>query len=205
MLHDIDNRDHGELSVIPTRIFNSNKALVVFTSDNGPTFNGGSDSAFFASAGPLRGLKTMVYEGGIRVPFIARWPGRIEPGRISHHVSAFWDFFPTCCDILGIEPPVQLDGISMLPALTGRPAQQRQHDYLYWELNGQQALRLGDYKAIRKNRGPIELYDLGKDIGERRDLAAGHPDIVAEMKQLFESARNEPAVFPLVRPQRNAG
>lgn len=199
------DRDVGRIMSILKRLNLQEKTLLIFTSDNGPTFNGGSDSTFFNSAGPLRGLKTMVYEGGIRVPFIARWPGRIEPGSVSHHVSAFWDFFPTCCDLLGIKPPDQLDGISMLPALTGRPAQQRQHDYLYWELNGQQALRWGDYKAVRRKRGPIELYDLAKDIGEQRDLAADRSDIVAKMKQLFESARTESAVFPLVRPKRNAG
>ena len=93
----------------------------------------------------------------------------------------------------------------MVPELTGRPAQQRQHDYLYWELNGQQALRVGNYKAVRRKRGPIELYDLQNDIGEQRDLAADHPGIVANMKRLFESARNESSVFPLTRPKRNAG
>ena len=198
------DRDVGRIMDLLDTLNLKEKTLVVFTSDNGPTFNGGSDSAFFASAGPLRGLKTMVYEGGIRVPFIARWPGKIEPGSISHHVSAFWDFFPTCCDLLGVKALEPLDGISMLPALTGQPGQQ-QHDYLYWELNGQQALRVGDYKAVRRKRGPIELYDLQNDIGEQQDLAADHPAIVAKMKRLFESVRNESSVFPLVRPKKNAG
>ena len=194
------DRDVGRIMDLLDTLNLKEKTLVVFTSDNGPTFNGGSDSAFFASAGPLRGLKTMVYEGGIRVPFIARWPGKIEPGSISHHVSAFWDFFPTCCDLLGVKALEPLDGISMLPALTGQPGQQ-QHDYLYWELNGQQALRVGNYKAVRRKRGPIELYDLQNDIGEQRDLAANRPAIVAKMKRLFESVRNESRVFPLVGPK----
>ncbi len=181
--------------------------LVIFTSDNGPTFNGGSDSAFFESAGPLRGLKASVYEGGIRIPFIAHWPGRIEPGTTSEHVSAFWDFLPTCCDLIGAEPPKDIDGISMLPTLFGR-GKQKQHEYLYWELNGQQAIRVGHWKALRtKPWLDIQLYNLADDVGERDDLAKQKPELAQQMTQMIDKNRTDSEVFPLPKkpkPKANA-
>jgi arylsulfatase A len=172
--------------------------LVIFSSDNGPTFAGGSDAAFFESAGPLRGLKQSVYEGGIRVPFIARWPGRIKPGTKNDHISAFWDFLPTCAELLGVQPPQGLDGLSMLPTLLGRPEQQKQHAYLYWELSGQQAVRMGDWKALRlKPKQKTQLFDLKTDIGERNDVADQQPDIVARAKEIFTKGRTDSEVFPL--------
>jgi arylsulfatase A len=172
--------------------------LVIFTSDNGPTFNGGSDSAFFESAKPFRGLKASVYEGGIRVPYIARWPGRIEAGSTNDHISAFWDFLPTCCELIGEEPPSDIDGISMLPTLLGQNQKQKKHKYLYWELNGQQAVRMGRWKALRlKPNRKIELYNLDEDIGESHNVASEHPDIVAEVAEIFRTGRTGSDVFPL--------
>jgi arylsulfatase A-like enzyme len=115
-----------------------------FASDNGPTNPGGSDSAFFENAGSSRGLKGSVWEGGIRAPFIARWPGRIQPGSESDHVCAFWDFLPTCAELLGEQPPAGIDGISILPTLLAEPGSQKKHEYLYWELSNQQAVRMGN-------------------------------------------------------------
>jgi arylsulfatase A len=176
--------------------------LVIFSSDNGPTFAGGSDPAFFESAGSLRGLKQSVYEGGIRVPFIARWPGVIPPGSQSDHVSAFWDFLPTCAELLGVQPPAGLDGLSLLPTLQGRPGQQKKHEHLYWELNGQQGVRLGDWKAVRiRPNQRIQLFDLKTDIGEKNDVAGQHPDIVARMKEILTTGRTESEVFPLQKPK----
>jgi len=194
--------DVGRIMKLLKELDLEDNTLVIFTSDNGPTFNGGSDSAFFKSTGPLRGLKASVYEGGIRVPYIARWPGRIKAGSTSDHVSAFWDFLPTCTDLLGLDTPEGIDGISMLPTLLGQPEKQKQHEYLYWELSGQQAIRMGDWKAVRKRLGKIELYNLADDIGEQNDIADKHPDIVARMEKLFETARTESEVFPLVRSRR---
>jgi len=173
------------------------KTLVIFTSDNGPHKEGGADPTFFNSSGPLRGYKRALYEGGIRVPMIARWPGRIEAGVQSDHISAFWDFLPTCCDVAGIETPGGLDGISMLPTLIGQPAQQRSHPYLYWEFHEQgkrQAIRWGKWKGVRNRvaanpEGPIELYDLAQDVGEQDDVAAGHPEIVLKIEGLLAGAR----------------
>ena len=192
------DKDVGRIMSLLKDLALDDNTLVIFTSDNGPTFNGGSDSAFFESAKPLRGLKGSVYEGGIRVPYIARWPGRIKAAGTSNHISAFWDFLPTCCELTGKGPPQDIDGISMLPALLGRDQEQKKHEYMYWELRGQQAIRMGKWKALRLKPGrKIELYDLDSDIAESKDLADEHPEIVAEMAKIFRTGRTESEVFPL--------
>jgi len=174
--------------------------LVIFSSDNGPTYAGGSDAGFFESAGPLRGLKGSVWEGGIRVPFIARWPGRIQPGTKSDHVCAFWDFMPTCAELLGEQPPTGIDGVSILPTLLGRSEQQRKHRYLYWELDNQQAVRMDDWKAIRLQPAQnIQLFNLKTDLSEQKDVAAEHPDLVARFAEILASGRTDSEVFPLKR------
>jgi len=178
----------------------SDNTLVIFTSDNGTTHLGReADYEFFESVGPLRGLKGRVYEGGIRVPMIARWPGHIKPGSTNDHISAAWDILPTLCEAAGVKSPVGIDGISLLPALTGK-SEQKDHEYLYWEFpgyGGQQALRLGKWKAVctamKKGNRTIELYDLHKDIGEKNNLAAGHPDLVERISELMRSARTPAA------------
>ncbi|OHB74524.1 MAG: hypothetical protein A2Z25_05765 [Planctomycetes bacterium RBG_16_55_9] len=173
------------------------RTLVMFSSDNGPHKEGGGDPAFFNASGPLRGYKRAVYEGGVRVPMIARWPGRIEAGSVSRHVSAFWDFLPTCCELGGIQAPEGIDGVSMVPTLLDRGAQQKEHEYLYWEFHEQgkkQAVRMGRWKGVRldvakKPDGPIELYDLQNDIGETNNVADQHPEIVAKIAGYMKSAR----------------
>lgn len=192
------DRSVGRIMALLKELALDDNTLVVFTSDNGPTFNGGTHSVFFESAKPLRGLKASVYEGGFRVPYIARWPGRIKPGGTSEHISAFWDFLPTCCELIGVEPPPDIDGISMLPTLLGQPQQQKKHEYLYWELNGQQAIRMGKWKALRpKPDAKIELYDLDADVGEAHDLAQENPKLVAKMDEMFAAVRTESDAFPL--------
>lgn len=174
--------------------------LVFFSSDNGPTYAGGSDAGFFESAGPLRGLKGSVWEGGIRVPFIARWPGRIKPGTKSDHVCAFWDFLPTCAELLGEQPPTGIDGVSLLPTLLGRSEQQRKHRYLYWELDNQQAVRMDDWKAVRlKPAQKIQLFNLKTDLGEQKDVVAEHADLIARFEEILVSGRTDSGVFPLKR------
>jgi len=192
------DRDLGRIMTLLKELALDDNTLVIFTSDNGPTFNGGSDSAFFESAKPLRGLKGSIYEGGIRVPYVARWPGKIKAGSTNNHISAFWDFLPTCCELIGEEPPRDIDGISMLPTLLGRDQQQQKHEYLYWELRGQQAIRMGKWKAIRTRPGrKIQLYDLDSDIAESKDLADEHPEIIAKAAEIFRTGRTESQVFPL--------
>jgi len=194
------DREIGRILSLLEELGLAEKTLVMFSSDNGPTFNGGTDSSFFQSSGPLRGLKTTLYEGGIRVPMIARWKGKIEPGSETDHVSAFWDFLPTIAELLGMEPPPETDGLSFLPTLLGKPEKQRKHAYLYWEYNGKQAVRMGDWKAIRNAaKGSMELYDLGKDIGETLDLSRKRPDIVAKIEAIMEEARTKSELFPLIR------
>ena len=177
--------------------------LVIFTSDNGPSTAGGIDPVFFDSNGPLRGGKRDLYEGGIRVPLIARWPGRIKPGTVSKHPSAFWDFLPTAAEIAGVEPPDDIDGISYLPALLGKP--QPAHEYFYWEFpaqGGKQAVRTGRWKGLRLHTrtepdGAIELYDLMTDIGEKTNVAAEQPEVVRKVEGFMQEAHRDSDVFPL--------
>jgi len=173
--------------------------LVLLSSDNGPHREGGHDPEFFDSNGPLRGFKRDLYEGGIRVPLLARWPGRIKPGATSKLVSAHWDMLPTFCQLAGIDPPNGTDGISLLPTLLGKPGQQ-QHDYLYWEFyerGGKRAARFGDFKAVQLNvhqdaEGPIELYNLADDRAEKHNIAPQHPRQIAQARQIFAAA-HEPS------------
>lgn len=199
------DRDVGRILDLLRKLDLEEDTLVLFSSDNGPHHEGGHDPQFFDSNGPLRGIKRDLYEGGIRVPTIAHWPGRVEAGTVSDHPSAFWDFLPTAAELAGVEPPSGIDGISYLPALLGRDAEQEEHDYLYWEFpaqGGKQAVRAGRWKAVRlqvrKNPdGPIELYDLETDIGEEHDVAAEHPDLVGRMNEIMQRARTESDIFPL--------
>ena len=187
------DRDVGRILALLKQLGIDDNTLVFFSSDNGPTFNGGTDSTFFNSAGPFRGLKTEVYEGGIRVPFIARWPGKIRPNATTSHISAFWDVLPTLADIVGMKALHDTDGISFLPTFLGKRSQ-KQHDYLYWEYFGKpsQAVRLGDWKGVRldarKNPdGPIELYDLKSDVGEQNNTADKYPEIVERIQDIMAS------------------
>ncbi|MFP4143876.1 MAG: arylsulfatase [Phycisphaeraceae bacterium] len=173
--------------------------IIFFASDNGAHTEGGHKEEHFDSSGPLRGVKRDLYEGGIRVPLIVRWPGRIQPGTTTDHVSAFWDFLPTVCELAGVEAPDHTDGLSMVPVLTGRPDQQKTHPYLYWEfheIRGRRAVRIGDFKAIQYDvnenpDAPIEVYNLAADLDESENVAAEHPEIVKAARRLFETARTE--------------
>lgn len=169
--------------------------LVIFASDNGAVTTGGWSSENMNSSGPLRGCKRDLYEGGIRVPTIAWWPGHISAGRVTDHVSAFWDFALTVTELAGLEPLPATDGISYLPTLLGEGPQPK-HDYLYWEFyeqGGKQAVRMGDWKAVRldvlkDSTSPVELYDLATDLGEQHDVAADHPQVVAKMLEVMRTA-----------------
>jgi arylsulfatase A-like enzyme len=170
--------------------------LIIFTSDNGPMQEDKHEfTAFFNSNGRLKGGKRDLYEGGIRIPLIAWWPGIIEAGRKTDHISCFQDFMPTACDLAGIEIPEFTDGISYKNVLTG--ADQQKHNHLYWEFHEgdkSQALRMGKWKAIRLNvyenpDAPVRLYNLVKDIQEQNNVAEDYPDIVDEMRNLMETSR----------------
>lgn len=180
-----------------------NNTLIVFTSDNGPHQEGGADPDYFDSNGELKGYKRDLYEGGIRVPMIASWPGKIKPNTETAHVSAFWDVFPTFGNLIGADVPKDLDGISFLPTLIGNAQEQKKHDYLYWEFHekgGRQAVRMGDWKAVRYNvlndpEAPMELYNLEEDLSENHNVATDHPDVILEMQRIFKEARTPSDVF----------
>ena len=173
--------------------------LVMFTSDNGPHKEGGHDPDFFDSNGPLRGYKRDLYEGGIRVPFVARWPGHIQPGRVTDHLAAFWDFLPTAWELAGLEPPEDIDGISYVPTLLG--GEQRPHEYLYWEFHEQgrkQAVRMGVWKAVYLVAADrFELYNLAEDLAETRNVAEQHPQIANRMRRIMRQAHRPSALFPM--------
>jgi len=193
------DRDIGRLMALLKRLGLDNETVVIFTSDNGPHKEGGADPDFHNSSGPLRGIKRDLYEGGIRVPMIVRWPGKVKAGKTSEHVWAHWDFLPTAAAIAGVKPPANIDGISMLPALRGQ--RQRGHEFLYWEFHERgfdQAVRMGDWKAVRRDLvDPIELYNLKDDLGERDNIAAKHPEIIKKIEAYLKSARSESSLWPI--------
>lgn len=177
--------------------------LIIFSSDNGPTYTGGADTPFFDSAKPFKTEygwgKGFVHEGGIRVPMVAAWPGKIKPGSQTDHISSFYDVLPTICEIIDQVSPTGTDGISFLPTLLGKT--QKQHDYLYWEFpayKGQQAVRIGKWKGIRKNIQEgnigIELYNLETDIQEQNNVAAQNPEIIEKIKDIMSNARTSPSI-----------
>jgi arylsulfatase len=179
--------------------------LIFFTSDNGPTHNvGGADSTFFKSAGKLRGLKGSLYEGGIRVPLIASWPGTIKPGT-SDRPIAFWDVLPTLLDVSGTDNDKlerNLDGVSFHPTLMGR--EQAPREFLYWEFpgsGGQQAVIVRSWKAIRQqlNKGTVktELYELETDPGETTDVAMKNPEVLKELEAVMKREHVPSKLFPM--------
>jgi arylsulfatase A-like enzyme len=211
------DRDIGQLFAKLKDLRIDENTVVLFSSDNGSDKEGGADPWFFNSTGPLRGLKRDLYEGGIRVPMLVRWPGEIKAGSVSEHISAFWDFLPTACGLAKVNPPDGIDGISYLPALLGK--KQEQHKYLYWEFFSynwswqpgrseqwrnrfeSQAVRMGDWKAVRLNvyenpNAPMELYNLRSDIGEKFNIAEQHPEIVVKIQEYIKTARTASKYFP---------
>jgi arylsulfatase A-like enzyme len=187
--------DVGVLLDLLAELGIDDRTVVMLSSDNGPHHEGGHDPGFWDSNGPFQGHKRSLYDGGIRVPFVVRWPGVVEAGAVSELISGHQDVLPTLCELAGVDAPAGVDGISMLPTLTGT-GEQRQHDYLYWEFHeggGKCALRMGRWKAVRNDLkecpdAPIELYDVIADPAEQRDVAADHPEVVAEASRRLREA-----------------
>lgn len=210
------DRHVGELLELLKELKIDHRTLVFFCSDNGAAnrFEGTLDSS-----GPLRGAKRSMYEGGIRVPLIARWPGRIPTGSVSEHICSFADVMPTLAELARASQylPAHVDGLSIVPTLTGQTAKQTKHRFLYWEWhlynwgkrknipNGlMQAVRMGKWKAVlHASNVPFELYDLSKDMGEKNNLAAEHPEIVAEIEAFIQRDRIEPR--PQIEPDKPKG
>jgi len=189
--------DIGKLFAKLKELAIDDNTFVFFSSDNGPHREGGNNPNFNHSNDPLRGIKRDLYEGGIRVPTLARWPGKIKAGTTTDHISGFWDFLPTCAELADFKAPKDIDGISMVPVLLGKSKKQKKHEFLYWEFHEQgkkQAVRTGDFKGVRLNAnkkpdGPIELYNLKTDIGEKNNIADKHPDVVAKIEGYMKKAR----------------
>jgi arylsulfatase A-like enzyme len=188
------DRDVGRLFERLKALGLDEKTLVLFSSDNGPHREGGNNPDFNDSNGPLRGIKRDLYEGGIRVPTIARWPGKVPAGTTSDFAGAFWDVLPTLAELAGAggKVPTGLDGVSFVPTLRGNRDRQKQHDYLYWvfyERGGAEAVRQGKWKAVEQPLGtPVQLYNLEEDLGEQKDVAGQHPERVEKLRAVMKEA-----------------
>jgi arylsulfatase A len=192
----------GELMKKLTELNLDKNTIVIFASDNGPHLEAGADPDFFDSNGPLRGYKRDMYEGGIRTPMIVRWTGKVKTSSVSNHVSAFWDIMPTLAEIAGIDSPKNIDGISFLQELLGKP--QKQHEYLFWEFHeqgGKMAVRMGNWKLVKLNidkapQAGSELYDLGTDPGETKNVASANQEIVKKMESIMRQSHVPSRDFP---------
>ncbi|MBC8180916.1 arylsulfatase [candidate division KSB1 bacterium] len=201
----ISRMDHhiGKLMAKLKSLGINKNTIVMFTSDNGPHREGGNDPHFNNSNGALKGIKRNLYDGGIRVPMIAYWEGKIKRGSKTDLISAFWDVLPTCTEIAGAPVPGNVDGLSMLPTMLGQPEKQKKHDYLYWEFHWgrptKQAVRMDQWKAVRKSPiGKFELYNIKNDIGEENDIASLHPEVVSKIEKYVQSVRTESDFWKLI-------
>jgi arylsulfatase A-like enzyme len=195
---------YGRLMALLDELKLRDNTIVILTSDNGAPAGADHGYEFFRSNGPLKGSKGSVYEGGLRVPFIVRWPGKVKPGTVSHYPVAFCDMMPTFAEIAGTKPPARIDGESLVPEFAGKPHPKR--EWMYWEQNIydqksgklradrlQQAVRFRNWKAVRLSPGaPLELYNLTEDPSESRNVAEANPAVVAQIESFLRKARTEP-------------
>jgi len=204
------DKNVGRIMALLKELGIDNNTLVIFSSDNGTSLVAKEvDAEFFNSVGPLRGLKCSVYEGGIRVPMIARWPGKIKPDSKSDHISAFYDVMATLCEIVGIKPAKDTDGISFAPTLLSQ-GRQKKHKYLVWEFHGsggRQAVRMGDWKGIRQEcksnpDAPVELYNLATDVGEQYNVADQHPKIVKRIAKIMRDEHGPSELWDYHKPKK---
>lgn len=183
------DKDVGRLISLLRELTIEKNTLVIFTSDNGPHSEGGHKHQFFDANGPLRGFKRDLYEGGIRAPTIAWWPGKIQPRSTSDEPFAAYDWLPTACELAGVKVPetLNVDGISFVPTLLGKPQPAR--EYLFWSYGEKKAVRKNQWKAVLPGKNKLlELYDLSKDIGETTNIAEKHPEIIKEIKNFITDA-----------------
>lgn len=201
MIHLLD-KQVGDIIAKLKELGLDDNTIIIFSSDNGPHKEGGADPDFFNSNGDLRGYKRDLYEGGVRVPMIVRWPNKIKNNSKTTHISAFWDVLPTMAELTNSNVPDNIDGISFLPTLLGN--KQKEHEFLYWEFHeqgGKKAVRKGKWKAVKlncfdKTKTKVELYDLSIDIGEKNNIASQHPEIVKELLTIMEKEHVKSKDFP---------
>lgn len=194
------DRDVGKIKKFVDALGIGEETLIIFSSDNGPTSAGGADPDFFDGNGPFRGIKRDLFEGGIRVPMIARWKGHIKPGTTTDHISAHWDVLATLCSLAGMDKQSlpQQDGISFAPTLLNSGSQ-KSHEYLYWEFyeqGGKQAIRYQDWKGVRLQlnnnpKAPIHLFNLAQDPAESQDVASDNPEMIRKLNALLRTARTD--------------
>jgi len=196
----------GELMLQLEELEISENTLVIFTSDNGHEYDN-VNNEFFNSNGPYRGRKRDLYEGGIKMPFAAKWPNKIKAGSQSNHIAAYWDVLPTFCDIANVTVQSKTDGISFLPTLLFEDLKQENHKYLYWEFNEgkgpMQAILMGEWKGVKRYQKEFELYNLKTDKGEQNNVAKDNSEIVAQLQNLLVTARTEHPDFPLIKLKYN--
>lgn len=191
----------GELVAKIKELGLEENTIFIFTSDNGPHKEAGADPKYFNSNGNLRGFKRDLFEGGIRVPMIVKWKGKVKEGTTTDHISAFWDVFPTFSELIGSKKNSNIDGISFLPTLLNNASKQKEHDYLYWEfheLGGRQALRKGNWKLVKnniQNGGELFLFNLKTDPSETNNLMKENPEKLQELQKILEGARIESETF----------
>lgn len=206
MIHLLD-KQVGDIVTKLEELDIAENTIVIFTSDNGPHKEGGADPEYFNSNGIYKGFKRDLYEGGVHVPMIAKWPNKIKSGSSTDHISAFWDVMPTLAGVTGKELDENLDGISFLPTLLGEKTQ-KEHEYLYWEFHengGRTAIRKGKWKGVKYNvlKNPnqrIELYNLENDPSEENNIASQHPEIVEDLTKLMQEARKPSEIFQFAAP-----
>lgn len=201
MVAEVDN-NVGQIIDLLEECGELENSIIIFSSDNGVHSVGGHDPEYFNSNMDLRGIKRDLYEGGVRTPFVVRWDAFIEPGTESDHISTFWDFLPTVCDVVDVEKPSNIDGISYLPTLLNKGRQKR-HDNIYYEFfeqGGKQSFLKDDWKLVRLNvsnsdKTTEELYNLNIDMSETNNLIEQYPKRAARLRKLMDKSRIESDIF----------
>lgn len=200
----------GDIVATLDKLGLTENTILVFSSDNGPHKEGGADPQYFDSNGDLRGVKRDLYEGGIRVPMIVKWPNVVKASAKTDHISAFWDFMPTIADIIDADISSPINGLSYLPTLLGDDTKQVDHSHLYWELHeqgGRIAIRKGDWKAVIygvTKGGKLELYNLKNDLAEKHNVANENPELVKELMAILKESRSVSSVYTFSLPTYNA-
>ncbi len=189
----------GRLMKVLDSLHLTDNTIILFSSDNGNHNEGGHNYKYFESNAPFKGYKRDLYDGGMHVPFIVKWPGKVQPGTTSNYIGAFWDVMPTLAEMTTSKCPGNTDGISIVPELTGK--KQKEHEYLYWEFFEGNIFRIaarkGEWKAVvPKANAPIEIYNIVSDPSENNDISAQHPEWVKEFERIFKEAHTDHPFYP---------